>query len=69
MGVHESADDLVNHLKEQRRRGLLPKDFSVVRDIVNKEIRIFTDEGRIYRPLYIVKNNSLTLTKYDINLL
>ncbi|MFO0131618.1 MAG: hypothetical protein ACK52J_03695 [bacterium] len=26
-----------------------------------KEIRIFTDEGRIYRPLYIVKNNKLNL--------
>ncbi|MFN9910514.1 MAG: hypothetical protein ACK56F_31120 [bacterium] len=25
--------------------------------MVNKEIRIFTDEGRIYRPLYVVKNN------------
>ncbi len=66
VGVHESADDLVSHLKEQRRRGLLPKDFSVVRDIVNKEIRIFTDEGRIYRPLYIVDRNRLALSQNDV---
>ena len=39
------------------------------RDILNKEIRIFTDEGRIYRPVYIVKDNKLVIRKTHINLL
>jgi len=39
------------------------------RDILNKEIRIFTDEGRIYRPVYIVKDNKLEIKKTQINLL
>lgn len=32
----------------------MPEEVSIVRDITNKEIRIFTDAGRICRPLYIV---------------
>ena len=37
-----------------------------MRDITNKEIKIYTDAGRIQRPVYIVKNNELIITKEHI---
>jgi DNA-directed RNA polymerase II subunit RPB2 len=46
-----------------RRHQLLPKEISIVRDITKKEIKFFTDSGRVQRPLYIVENNKLKLRK------
>ncbi len=40
---------------------------SIVRDIENKEIRVLTDEGRIARPLYQVKDNKLLIQKSHMN--
>lgn len=40
----------------------MPEEVSIVRDSINKEIRIFTDAGRICRPLYIVDNQDLVIT-------
>ena len=42
---------------------------SMVRDIREKEIRIFTDAGRICRPLLIVENQRLLLKKQHIQML
>ena len=33
------------------------------------EVNVFTDAGRCSRPLYIVENRSLCITKHHINLL
>ena len=41
----------------------------MVRDIREREIRIFTDAGRICRPLLIVDNQKLLLKKNHIQLL
>lgn len=38
-----------------RRRFDIPKEISIVRDFQNKEIRFFTDAGRVQRPLFIVE--------------
>jgi DNA-directed RNA polymerase II subunit RPB2 len=56
----------VQFLREKRREGNIPKDISIVRDIVNKEIRIFTDGGRLQRPLFIVKDNHIKVKKSHI---
>lgn len=40
-----------------RRSYTIPKEISIVRDINNKEIRFFTDNGRVQRPLFIVENS------------
>ena len=42
---------------------------SMVRDIRDREIRIYTDAGRICRPLLIVDNQKLLLKKRHIDLL
>lgn len=41
----------------------------MVRDIREKEIRIFTDAGRICRPLLIVESQRLLLKKQHIQML
>lgn len=41
----------------------------MVRDIREREIRIFTDAGRICRPLLIVENQSLILKRHHIQML
>ncbi len=39
----------------------------MVRDIRDKEIRIYTDAGRVCRPLLIVENQKLLLKKTHID--
>lgn len=39
----------------------------MVRDFREKEIRIYTDAGRICRPLLIVENQRLLLRKHHID--
>lgn len=56
-GIHREADKLVREIKEMRRSYTIPKEISIVRDINNKEIRFFTDNGRVQRPLFIVENS------------
>ena len=56
VGTHQNADDLVSSMKDLRRRHEIPSEISIVRDIANKEVRMFTDAGRVQRPLFIVKN-------------
>lgn len=58
---------LVDFIKEGRSTGLIPDEISVVRDIVQKEIKIYTDSGRCMRPLFKVEHNHLKLTMDHIN--
>ena len=41
----------------------------MVYDIQDREIRIYTDAGRICRPLLIVENQKLLLKKHQIQML
>ncbi|GAO46801.1 hypothetical protein G7K_1019-t1 [Saitoella complicata NRRL Y-17804] len=56
LGVHRDPSILVNALRDMRRTAEIPVDVSVVRDIREREVRIFTDAGRVMRPLFIVNN-------------
>jgi DNA-directed RNA polymerase II subunit RPB2 len=49
-----------------RRTYTIPKEISIVRDIYAKEIKFFTDSGRVQRPLFIVDNNELRIKKNTI---
>lgn len=51
------------NLRELRRQGKMPDEVSLVRDVINREIKIYTDAGRMQRPLFIVENNELKITK------
>ncbi|PPQ63770.1 hypothetical protein CVT24_004312 [Panaeolus cyanescens] len=66
MGVHRDPSNLVNTLKRLRRKEDISVETSVVRDIREKELRIYTDAGRVFRPLFIVENQQLLLEKKHI---
>lgn len=66
VGVHENSERLVRNFRAMRRIGDVPKDLSIVRDIVNKEVKIYTDAGRVQRPIFIVENNKLKIKKNHI---
>lgn len=66
MGVHRDPANLVKTIKKLRRKDDISPEVSVVRDIREKELRIYTDAGRVCRPLFIVENQQLLLGKKHI---
>ncbi|KAG5220059.1 DNA-dependent RNA polymerase II [Salix suchowensis] len=66
MGVHRDPANLVKTLKKLRRKDDISPEVSVVRDIREKELRVYTDAGRVCRPLFIVENHQLLLQKKHI---
>ena len=77
VGLHRQPDELVSTLRSLRRNQNLPVDVAVVWDIRAKELRLYSDPGRICRPLFIVDSamndatgdgvSTLRLNKSHIN--
>lgn len=67
VGIHNDSEDLIRNIKKMRRNLLIPKEISIVRDIQNREIKFYTDQGRVQRPLFIVENNILMLKKAHVH--
>lgn len=55
--------------KLRRQMDIIVSEVSMIRDIRDREIRIYTDAGRICRPLLIVENGQLLLKKRHIDML
>ncbi|KAJ7040416.1 DNA-dependent RNA polymerase II second largest subunit [Mycena alexandri] len=53
MGVHRDPANLVKTIKKLRRKDDISPEVSVVRDVREKELRLYTDAGRVCRPLFI----------------
>ena len=73
VGVHRDPATLYAGLLGLRRVGTLSYEVSIFRDIRDKEIKVFTDAGRVCRPLFVVDNDvrsnnngGLALTKDDV---
>ncbi|KAK6204900.1 DNA-directed RNA polymerase II subunit RPB2 [Scheffersomyces amazonensis] len=66
VGTHRDPANLVNTIRGLRRRGDISPEVSIIRDIREKEFKIFTDAGRVYRPLFIVDSDEESLTKGDL---
>lgn len=66
MGVHRDPSGLVKTIKKLRRKDDISAEVSVVRDIRERELRIYTDAGRVCRPLFIVEDQQLLITKEHI---
>jgi len=66
VGIHNDAQTLVNILREMRRNLAIDREVSIVQDILTREIKIFSDQGRPQRPLLIVENGNLALKKDHI---
>ena len=54
VGIHRDPKVLLDHFLSLRRKLDIDAEVSIVRDIAESEIRIYTDAGRICRPLFIV---------------
>lgn len=65
IGFTGSPEDFMNLFKSSRSnlQGDIPTSVSINLDFVNKEIRIYTDAGRLMRPLFVVQNNELTIKR------
>lgn len=67
IGFTDKPHHMVDSLKMARIIGVLPHEVSVVQDIVQKEIKIYTDAGRCMRPVLTVgPENKLKLNTYHI---
>jgi DNA-directed RNA polymerase II subunit RPB2 len=58
VGVHPDPKDLVREVQNTRRNNIISFEVSLVRDIRDREFKIFSDAGRVMRPLFVVENNA-----------
>uniref|UniRef100_A0A914XX00 DNA-directed RNA polymerase subunit beta n=1 Tax=Panagrolaimus superbus TaxID=310955 RepID=A0A914XX00_9BILA len=72
VGIHRDPDLLMSTLRKLRRQmDIIVTEVSMVRDIRDREIRIYTDPGRVCRPLLVVneEDGTLALKKKHIEML
>ena len=63
VGVTHNPKDLCDTVLEQRRKGPLSAEISLVRDIREREFKIFTDAGRVLRPVFTIDNDADSHTR------
>ena len=59
IGKTSFISEFVNEIIEKRSQHLFDKEVSIVFDELDNEIRIFCDEGRLMRPVFIVKEGNI----------
>jgi DNA-directed RNA polymerase II subunit RPB2 len=67
VGVTTNAVDLLNYLKLRKMKSDIDKTISLYLNYQKKELNIYTDGGRMFRPLLKVQNNDLVVTKKIID--
>ncbi|KAI0018667.1 DNA-dependent RNA polymerase 2 rpb140 [Xylariomycetidae sp. FL0641] len=55
VGIHSDPKALVRDVQQLRRTNQIPAEVSLVRDIRDREFKIFSDAGRVMRPLFVVE--------------
>jgi DNA-directed RNA polymerase II subunit RPB2 len=71
IGVHHNPTPMIKQLRITRRRRVgssnpVDGDISIVHDIRDRELRIWTDCGRPLRPVFVVENNRIVLTRSEL---
>lgn len=66
IGVTDTPFELVNLLKLYRRNGIIPVYTSLSFDIERNEVYIYTDAGRLTRPIYYIENNKISYDRRDV---
>ncbi|MEM2632714.1 MAG: DNA-directed RNA polymerase subunit B'', partial [Nitrososphaerota archaeon] len=66
IGFHSNPTQLVHQLRTLRRKGELDYNINIAFHSENNEVWIWSDEGRVRRPLLIVEKGKLKLTKEHI---
>mmetsp|Transcript_20120 Transcript_20120/g.36498 ORF Transcript_20120/g.36498 Transcript_20120/m.36498 type:complete len:1233 (-) Transcript_20120:626-4324(-) len=67
VGIHRDPKALVDTFRSLRRMIDIDAEVSIVRDISESEVRIYTDAGRICRPLFVVTDQELVIKKHHIS--
>lgn len=67
LGTVDNPEDVRSQLKEKRRNGEIDSEVNVHYAADKDEVRISTDEGRVRRPLVIVKDGEPQLTQDHID--
>lgn len=65
LGMSEEPHELVNELRQLRKIDMLPWDVSFSYDDIDDEVLIFSDEGRLLRPVFTVDHDHLTGSDKD----
>ena len=61
--ILETPIDYIENFKLYRRNGIIPIYISISFDYENNEIQIFTDAGRLMRPIYYITNGKPSYKK------
>ena len=67
VGLHEDPPVLISEIRERRRSGLLSHEVNVRLDENMGEIIINCDEGRIRRPLLVVKDGHIVFSRKHVD--
>ena len=66
IGITDTPFELINLLKLYRRNGILPVYTSLSFDIEHNEVYIYTDAGRLSRPIYYIDDNKISYERSDV---
>lgn len=66
IGITEKPEEVLAELKKMRLEGVFPPEISISFNETDRQIDIWTDEGRIVRPLIRVENGKPLLTEEHI---
>jgi DNA-directed RNA polymerase subunit B len=67
VGIHEKAKELVAEIRHRRRCGLLSHEINIRYDEEMDEVMINCDEGRLRRPLVVLKNGKTVLLRKHLD--
>lgn len=66
IGIIDSPIEMVDELKLLRRNGILPTYASFTFDYEHNEVYIYTDMGRLSRPIYYIDDNKPSFDRKEI---
>ena len=67
VGVIDKPLELVKMLKLYRRNGIIPTFVSISFNYQINEINIYTDAGRLTRPIYYIEDGNLSFNRQDVS--
>jgi DNA-directed RNA polymerase II subunit RPB2 len=66
IGIVDEPIETTNMLKLYRRNGLISSYVSISFDYENNEIHVYTDAGRLTRPIYYINNNTVSFNRKEV---
>jgi len=67
IGITNDGNKFYKELRDLKNNNIISKKVGIVYDIQKSEIKIYTDSGRLYRPILNVENNEVLLNNKIID--